>query len=192
MGIVCNELAIQELMAQGNDEQTIRLVNFLLSTVPAQSEERVYKLLQLGQRYMVLAFLKEDGIIAPTVEAHLVRRFEQRKNHRHTSEEPQDRIASQWYAKAGRLFSHALEQAQSSQTKGNAAMYRGFVYAAFGAYALALADIDLALSFVPSSPEFTSWRELISTQQIAQDLALVALNVPCEHPSVYHRNAQPA
>ncbi len=187
MGRTGNERTIQELIAEGNDEQTVHLIDALLDQVPARIEERMSKLMQFGRRYMVLALFKEDGTGSEDIEVLLARRFEQRKNSPLASHGQRDQVAFYWYAKAGRVFSAILEQAPSPQAKGAAAMHRGLVYAVCGTYDLARADLDLARSFLPLSPDLSFWRGMIFA---LQDTPGAALHRACEHDPENERYRQ--
>jgi hypothetical protein len=61
MATPSHEQLLRELVAQGNDEQVVRLVDALLTLGQGQIELRVELLVQLGRRYLTLALAHETG-----------------------------------------------------------------------------------------------------------------------------------
>lgn len=181
MGTTSREQIIQELIAEGNDEQVVRLLDALLDLEPEQIEDRIGLQMQLGRRYMILAMSQEDGVIDEDLETLLARRLEQGIFLQSSS----DRL--DWYKEADKLFSAVLERALLPQAKAVATTHRSFIHALYGEHDLALADLDLALSFTPLSPDLSYWRGMIFALQGAQEGALAALNVACERDTKNER-----
>lgn len=181
MDLSAREQVIQELIAEGNDEQATRLIYALLDLRVEQTEERVRLLMQLGRRYMGLALSKEGDIVGEDIEAYLEHYFGREKAVQSPPDDRQDYAVLHWYAEAGNWFSAALEQALSPQAKSEAALHLGFVRTLCKVYDLALAYIELALSFELECPKLFYWQGILYAQQGAQDAALASLNVARLH-----------
>lgn len=182
MGVAWKEQVIQELIAEGNDEQAVRMIDALWDLEPEQIGERIDLQMRLGRRYMVLALSQEGGgTTDEDVEALLERRFEQGIPLQSASDGQSNRMVLEWYTEADKLFSAALECALLPQAKGAAVTHRSFVHALCGAYDLALADLDQAQSFLPLSPDLSYWRGMIFAKLGAQEAARAALDVACKH-----------
>jgi tetratricopeptide (TPR) repeat protein len=178
MGTAWKEQVIMELVAEGNDEQAVRLIDAIWNLEPEQINERLDLQMRLGRRYLALALSQTGGTPDEDVEVLLERRFEQDPPVLSGTES--HRIVLEWYAEAERLFAAVLEQASVPQTRAAAFAHRGYVHALCGMYDLALADLDQALSLLPLAPDLCYWRGQILAQLGAHEEARGALSAACE------------
>ncbi len=179
MSTTWKEQVIMELVAEGNDEQVVRLIDAIWNLEPEQINERFDLQMRLGRRYLALALAQTGGTPDEDVEVLLERRLEQDLLVPSGTEESH-RIVPEWYAEAEKLFSAVLERASHPQTKAKAFAHRGFVHALCGAFDRALADLDQALSLLPLAPDLCYWRGQILAQLGAYEEARGALSAACE------------
>lgn len=179
MGVAWKEQVIKELIAEGNDEQVVRMIDALWDLEPEQINERLDLQMRLGRRYLVLALSQAGSTSNVDVETLLERQFEQgipiqsgAKSHR---------MVTEWYEEAEKLFAAVLERASHPQIKAAAFAHRGLVHALYGRDDLALTDLDQALSFLPLSPDFSYWRGMILAKRGALEEARVALSIAYAH-----------
>lgn len=176
MGTAWKEHVIKDLVAEGNDEQVVRLIDAIWNLEPEQINERLDLQMRLGRRYLVLALSQAGGTPDEDVEVLLERRFEQDIPPGAESHS----MAPEWYAEAEKLFSAVFERASLPQVKAEAFAHRGFVHVLRGAYDLALAELDQALAFLPLSPDFSYWRGMILVKLGSEEEARTALNMAYE------------
>jgi tetratricopeptide (TPR) repeat protein len=179
MGAAWKEQVIQELIAEGNDEQVVRMIDALWDLEPEQINERLDLQMRLGRRYLVLALSQTGGTSDEDLEVLLEREFEQGIPAQSGTEG--NRIVLEWYAEAEKLFVAVLERASLLRTKAEAFAHRGFLHFLRGASDLALADLDQACSFLPLSPDLSYWRGMILASLGALEAAQVALKFASEH-----------
>ncbi|HEU5375885.1 MAG TPA: hypothetical protein VFV38_10630 [Ktedonobacteraceae bacterium] len=176
MGTSSREPIIQELIAEGNDEQVVRLIDAIWDLEPERLNERLDLQMRLGRRYLALALSQASGAPDEDVEVLLVRWFEQDI----PSGVEGHRMIPEWYAEAEKLFSAVLERASLPQTKASSLAHRGLVHMLRGANDLALAELDQAIAFSPLFPEFSYWRGLILVKLDAREEARTALTMAYE------------
>ncbi|GCE32030.1 hypothetical protein KDA_75140 [Dictyobacter alpinus] len=181
---VRDEQDVKELIAQRNDPVTTRLVYELLDLDQSQVQQRIQHLSMLGDRYMVLALLREDGQQdEQTVVSLLERRYRRALSFLAPSSKRDER-ARAWYQEAENVYSAAVRQSALSEQEDSPS--RKDTYAAYshlavaravrGKLDLALVDLTQALNYADSAhqqAEVSYLRGLLSAQQEAFDLALV-------------------
>ncbi len=178
MGVAWKEQVIKELIAEGNDEQVVRMIDALWDLEPEQVKERLDLQMRLGRRYVVLALSQVGGNPDEDLEVLLERQFEQ--GIPRVSGAESHRMVPEWYEEAEKLFVAVLERASLPQIKAKAYAHRGLVHALCGRDNLALADLDQALSLLPLSSECSYWRGMILASRGALEEARAALSVACE------------
>ena len=104
---------IDELVANGSDPDITRSVFELLNLSPQQVQERVQMLLHLGDRYMVLALLREDGPIEDQTGEALIERRLQRFLFQNASLLDIDEYALDWYEEAMSNYQSIFKQLES-------------------------------------------------------------------------------
>lgn len=124
-----DENHIQALVAQGNDEQVVRLIYALLALAQEQVESRVDLLVQLGKRYLALAFSREEGRFGADSE-EVLRNFRQ-GSLMLASGTPHDPLALSWFKEAIDYFSAAINQAPPTHDTSLATAYSDLVQALF-------------------------------------------------------------
>lgn len=179
MGVAWKEQVIKELIAEGNDEQAVRMIDALWDLEPEQVKDRLDLQMRLGRRYLVLALSQAGGTPDEDVEVLLERQFEQGIPIQSGAES--NRIVPEWYEEAEKLFSAVLERASLPQIKAAAFAHRGFIHALHRRNDLALAELDQALSLLPLSPDLSYWRGMILAKLGALEEARVVLNAAYEH-----------
>jgi hypothetical protein len=124
-----DEQHIQALVAQGTDEQVVRLIYALLALGQEQVEPRVDLLVQLGKRYLALALSREKGRFGANSEEAL-QRFRQ-GSLALASSTPRDCLALSWYREALDCLSAALNQAPTTSDTSLATAYRDLALALY-------------------------------------------------------------
>lgn len=178
MGRAWREQVIKGLVAKGNDEQAVRMIEALWNLEPEQINERLDLQMRLGRRYLILAMSQAGGTSGEDVEALLADRLEQDIPLQSGTE--RNHTVSAWYVEAEKLFSAVLERAALPQIKAAAVAHLGFVHALRGAFDLALVDLDQALAFLPL-PDPSYWRGMLLVKLGAQETAQVALSIAYAH-----------
>jgi tetratricopeptide (TPR) repeat protein len=149
---------IQQLIAQGEDEQIVRLI-FLLLEIPQNAErERFDATMQLGIRYAVLAeeSLTRYDLLAQGELARVVDRLIEAPEGAQgnlASLPLADQRAVNWYVEAIHYLSHAMRLFPQSPV---AYMRRGLVYSAVHKFEAALSDFTIALTYATSQEEQAS------------------------------------
>jgi tetratricopeptide (TPR) repeat protein len=151
-----DEQDITALIQEENDEQAVRLIYALLDLDQHQIQQRVPLLLALGNRYLALAMVQEDGPSQDeTVEALLSRRSQTALFFppRAQAHDPDGRRVQNWCQEAASTFSAVIQQAVSPQDTRTAYRNRGLAHALLGRNTLALSDLSLALICSSSAGE---------------------------------------
>lgn len=185
---VRDERDIEELIAEGNDPVATRLVYELLDLDQAQVQGRVQHLFKLGDRYMALGLIQEDGQQEEQALAPLLERRCRLALSFLTSSPERDEWAAAWYQEAESLYSAAICLITSSQQDASPRPFSSKdSYVAYSSRAvaravrgglleLAQADLTQALSFAHSADqqaEISYLRGLLLAQQGSFDSALV-------------------
>jgi tetratricopeptide (TPR) repeat protein len=144
-----DEKYIQELIDEGHDPLAVRLVYELLNlSGQANTELRVQRLLELGDRYIALALLEEDG----NQEDQQLGNLLERRTDYHLSFLPitlanaRNGKALAWYQEAASTFSAAIRQASQSRDICTGYSHRAVARAAQGQQEDALEDLNQALA----------------------------------------------
>jgi tetratricopeptide (TPR) repeat protein len=101
-----DEQEIQALLAEGNDEQVVRLLYTLAQLKPSQTKFRVVFMEELGERYLTLGLARES--IAQNIEEAITRLYD--GSLVIPPEASRDASALGWYDEAIRYLEEALAQ----------------------------------------------------------------------------------
>jgi tetratricopeptide (TPR) repeat protein len=170
-----DEREIAEMVRDGNDERAVRIIFALLDLNQRDVEQRVKLLVDLGQRYVLLALAREDGRDlgqGETVNALIDERlahslsFQPRSSHHRTP----DALTMTWCHEAIACLSTAIQQAATPPY--TAVVTRAAASARIGAYQEALTDLQLAATLATTplqQAEVYYWRGgILSEQQFAE------------------------
>jgi len=118
MAIAWNEQVIQELIAEGNDERLVRLIDALLDLDADQIEARVCLQLHIGERYLILAIARENALVGKNLAEALVRM--EKGMLTFPKEVARDALALSWYVCAIDALTTAISQASATYDLGTA------------------------------------------------------------------------